>query len=89
MVESLRAELDPPAGVDADLAGPVVTAAAGEDDVATSMWLVTLLALVAVALLLAVLNRSIEAALLVAIPLTPPSGGHSSSFSCLPWTSTS
>ena len=45
MVESLRAELDPPAGVEADLAGPVVTAAAGEDDVATSMWLVTLLAL--------------------------------------------
>ena len=48
----------------------MVTAAAGEDDLATSMWLVTLLALVAVALLLAVLSRSIEAALLVAIPLT-------------------
>jgi uncharacterized protein len=70
VVESLRAELNPPPGVDADLAGPVVMAATGEDDVATSMWLVTLLALVAVALLLAVLNRSIEAALLVAIPVT-------------------
>ncbi len=74
VVESLRAELNPPAGVDADLAGPVVTAAAGEDDVATSMWLVTLLALVAVALLLAVLSRSIEAALLVVIPLTLAAG---------------
>jgi predicted RND superfamily exporter protein len=70
VVESLRAELDPPTGVEADLAGPVVTAAAGEDDLATSMWLVTLLALVAVALLAAVLSRSIEAALVVAIPLT-------------------
>ena len=70
VVESLRAELDPPAGVDADLAGPVVTAAAGENDLATGMWLVTLLALLAVALLAAVLSRSIEAALVVAIPLT-------------------
>jgi predicted RND superfamily exporter protein len=69
VVESLGAELNPPAGVDADLAGPVVTAAAGEDDVATSMWLVALLALVAVALLLAALSRSIEAALLVVMPL--------------------
>ena len=74
MVASLRAELDPPAGVEADLAGPVVTAAAGEDDVATSMWLVTLLALVAVALLAAVLSRSLEAALVVAIPLAAAAG---------------
>jgi predicted RND superfamily exporter protein len=69
VVESLRAELDPPAGVDADLAGPVVIATAGEDDLETSLWLVTLLALVAVGLLLAMLSRSIEAALLVTIPL--------------------
>jgi hypothetical protein len=70
VVESLKAELDPPAGVDADLAGPVVTAVAGEGDLATGMWLVTLLALLAVAALVAVLSRSVEAALVVAIPLT-------------------
>ena len=52
----------------------MVTAAAGEDDLATSMWLVTLLALVAVALLAAVLSRSLEAALVVAIPLTLAAG---------------
>jgi predicted RND superfamily exporter protein len=74
VVESLSAELDPPAGVEADLAGAVVTASAGEDDLATSMWLVTLLALVAVALAAAVLSRSLEAALVVAIPLSAAAG---------------
>ena len=89
VVESLRAELDPPAGVEADLAGPVVTAAAGEDDVASSMWLVTLLALVAVALLLRGAEPSIEAALLVAIPLALAVGWAFLSFSCCRSTSTS
>ena len=67
----------------------MVTAAAGEDDLATSMWLVTLLALVAVALLAAVLSRSLEAALVVAIPLTAAAGWVFLSFSCCPSTLTS
>jgi uncharacterized protein len=70
VIESLRAELDPPAGVEADLAGPVVAAADGEQDLARSMWLVTLAALLVVAGLLALVRRSVEAALVVAIPLT-------------------
>ena len=69
---------------------PWSTAATGEDDLATSMWLVTLLALVAVALLLAVLSRSLEAALLVAIPPGARGrAGHSWSCSCCRSTSTS
>jgi predicted RND superfamily exporter protein len=70
LVESLRAALDPPRGVDARLAGPVVVAAAGEDDLARSMWLVTLAALLAVAALVGLVRRSLEAVLVVAIPLS-------------------
>ena len=63
MIDDLRAELDPPAGRRCRVwRARVVAAAAGEDDLAASMWLVTLLALLAVALLVAVLSRSIEAA---------------------------
>ena len=47
----------------------MVAAADGEDDLARSMWLVTLAALLVVAGLVAVARRSIEAALVVAIPL--------------------
>jgi predicted RND superfamily exporter protein len=66
--------LDPPAGVDAELAGPVVTAADGEDDLARSMWLITLAALLVVAGLVAVARRSIEEALVAAIPLAFATG---------------
>jgi hypothetical protein len=69
VVDVLRAEIDPPPGVDADLAGPVVTAADGEDDVATAMWVITLVALVVAALAAGVAARSYQAAVLVAIPL--------------------
>jgi predicted RND superfamily exporter protein len=74
IVDSLRAQLDPPAGVDARLAGPVVTAADGEGDLTTSMWLVTLTALLLVAALVAAAGRSIQAGLLVAIPLALATG---------------
>jgi hypothetical protein len=69
IVANLRAELDPPADVDADLAGPVVTAADGEDDLARGMWVVTAAALLLVIALLAAASRSLEGALVVAIPL--------------------
>jgi uncharacterized protein len=74
IVDSLRAQLDPPAGVDARLAGPVVTAADGEGDLTTSMWLVTLTALLLVGALVAAAGRSIQAGLLVAIPLALATG---------------
>jgi predicted RND superfamily exporter protein len=69
VVDGLRAELNPPAGVEAELAGPVVAAADGEDDLARSMWLVALAALLVVAALMAAASRSLEAGLVVAIPL--------------------
>jgi predicted RND superfamily exporter protein len=69
VVEDLRAELDPPAGVDAELAGPVVAAVDGEDDLATSMWVVAAVALLEVALIFAAAARSLQAGVLAAIPL--------------------
>jgi len=69
VVDGLRGALDPPAGVDAQLAGPVVTAADGEDDVATAMWVITLAALVLAAAAAGVVARSYQAAVLAAIPL--------------------
>jgi hypothetical protein len=74
IVDSLRDELDPPVGVDARLAGPVVTAADGEGDLGASMWLVTLAALLVVAALVAAAGRSLQAGLLVAIPLALATG---------------
>jgi predicted RND superfamily exporter protein len=69
VIERLREELNPPAGVDADLAGPVVAAADGEGDITRSMWLVSLAALLLVTALLALAARSLQAALTVALPL--------------------
>jgi predicted RND superfamily exporter protein len=69
VVDALRRELDPPAGVDAQLAGPVVTAADGEDDIATAMWVITLAALAIAAAAAAIVARSYQAAALAAIPL--------------------
>ena len=70
VIERLRDELDPPAGVEADLAGPIVTVADGETDIRSSMWIVSMAALLLVAALLALAARSVEAALTVTIPLT-------------------
>jgi predicted RND superfamily exporter protein len=74
VVDSLRAELDPPAGVDADLAGPVVAAAEGEGDLETSMWLVTLIALLVVTAVAGLASRSLEGGMVVAIPLALATG---------------
>jgi predicted RND superfamily exporter protein len=69
LIEDLRAELDPPAGVEADLAGPVVAAADGESNLRGSMWLLALAALLLVTVPIAVASRSVEAGLVLAIPL--------------------
>jgi predicted RND superfamily exporter protein len=69
LIEDLRAELDPPAGVDADLAGPVVSASDGESALARSMWLIAIIALLVVTVPIAVASRSIEGGLVLAIPL--------------------
>ena len=69
VVDALRGELDPPAGVDAQLAGPVVTAADGEHGVKTAMWVITLAALALAAAGAAIVARSYQAAVLAAIPL--------------------
>lgn len=74
VIADLRSELDPPAGVDADLAGPVVAAAGGEEDLERSMWLVTLAALLAVAGVVALAARSIQSAVVLSIPLLLATG---------------
>jgi predicted RND superfamily exporter protein len=69
LIADLRAELDPPAGVDAELAGPVVSAADGESALQSSMWLLAAVALLLVAVPIAVAGRSTEAGLMLALPL--------------------
>jgi predicted RND superfamily exporter protein len=69
VVEDLRAQLDPPPGVTAEVAGQPVLEAETYDEIESSRWLSPLLALAAVFTLLVALYRRLEPALLVAATL--------------------
>jgi predicted RND superfamily exporter protein len=68
VIDDMRDQLDPPAGVTAALAGLPVTAAQTRSSLETSQWSLALAALVAIFLVLLVAYRSAEEAL---VPLTP------------------
>jgi predicted RND superfamily exporter protein len=68
LVDDMRARLDPPPGVDAELAGLPVLAADAHADLESSRWWLTLAGLIAVFLVLLVAYRRLESA---AVPLIP------------------
>jgi predicted RND superfamily exporter protein len=68
VIDDMRDQLDPPAGVTAELAGLPVTAAQTRSSLETSQWSLALAALLAIFLVLLVAYRSPEEAL---VPLTP------------------
>ncbi len=79
VVEAIRAELDPPKGVDAELAGlPVVTAQANADlSSATRRLLTVVLGLLAVAAVLFAVFRSAERAFVPLLPIALATGWSS------------
>jgi predicted RND superfamily exporter protein len=68
LVDDMRARLDPPRGVEAELAGLPVLAADAHADLEASRWWLTLAGLAAVFLVLLLAYRRLEAA---AVPLLP------------------
>ena len=68
LIDDMRAQLDPPPGVEAELAGLPVLAADATRSLESSRWLLALAGLVAVFLVLLVAYRRLEAA---AVPLVP------------------
>jgi hydrophobe/amphiphile efflux-3 (HAE3) family protein len=68
LIDRMRAELDPPPGVDAELAGLPVLAADANDSLESSRWLLAIASLVAVFLVLLAAYRRLASA---AIPLVP------------------
>jgi len=68
LIDRMRAELDPPPGVDAELAGLPVLAADANDSLESNRWLLAIASLVAVFLVLLAAYRRLASA---AIPLVP------------------
>jgi uncharacterized protein len=68
VIDDMRAQLDPPPGVTAELAGLPVVAATTHSTLETSQWSLALGALIAIFLVLLIAYRSAEQAL---VPLTP------------------
>ena len=77
LVDDMRAQLDPPRGVDAQLAGLPVLAADAHDRLESSRWWLALAGLVAVFLVLLVAYRRLEAAAVPLIPIALATGWSS------------
>jgi predicted RND superfamily exporter protein len=74
LVDDMRAQLDPPAGVMAELAGLPVLAADANADLERSRWLVTGVGIVAVLLVLLLAYRRLESALIPLVPVVLATG---------------
>jgi predicted RND superfamily exporter protein len=74
LVEDLRAQLDPPAGVRVELAGSQVVASDADSDLESSSRLMTVAALAFVFLVLLALHRRAERVMALLIPLALASG---------------
>lgn len=74
VIDDLRAELDPPAGVRAELAGSPVVAADANGELESSWRLLTLASLAFVFVLALALYRRVERAIVLLIPLVLASG---------------
>jgi predicted RND superfamily exporter protein len=70
----MRSQLDPPAGVDAEVAGLPVLAADADASLSSSRWLVTLAGLLAVLAVLLAVYRRLEHALVPLIPVLLATG---------------
>jgi hydrophobe/amphiphile efflux-3 (HAE3) family protein len=77
LIDRMRAELDPPPGVDAELAGLPVLAADANDSLESSRWLLALASLVAVFLVLLAVYRRLEAAVIPLVPIALATGWSS------------
>ena len=77
LVDDLRAQLDPPRGVDAQLAGLPVLAADAHAQLESSRWWLTLAGLAAVFLVLLAAYRRLEAAAVPLIPIALATGWSS------------
>jgi uncharacterized protein len=77
LIDDMRAELDPPRGVDAELAGLPVLVADANDSLDSSRWLLAIAGLVAVFLVLLAVYRRLEAAAIPLIPIALATGWSS------------
>jgi hydrophobe/amphiphile efflux-3 (HAE3) family protein len=74
LIDDMRAQLDPPAGVDADVAGLPVLAADTNADLESSRWLLSLAGLAAVFIVLLLVYRRLEAAVVPLVPVALATG---------------
>ena len=77
LVDDMRAQLDPPRGVDVELAGLPVLAADAHAQLESSRWWLSLAGLVAVFLVLLAAYRRLEAAAVPLIPIALATGWSS------------
>ncbi len=77
LIDDMRARLDPPPGVDAQLAGLPVLAAEAHGSIESSRWWLTLAGLAAVFLVLLVAYRRLQAAAVPLIPIVLATGWSS------------
>jgi uncharacterized protein len=77
LVDDMRARLDPPRGVEAEVAGLPVLAADAHAELAASRWWLTLAGLAAVFLVLLLAYRRLEAAAVPLIPIALATGWSS------------
>ena len=77
LVDDMRARLDPPRGVDADVAGLPVLAADAHAELEASRWWLTLAGLLAVFLVLLAAYRRLESATVPLIPIALATGWSS------------